>query len=51
MHSGPWELDTGLPHFVHSVLVPRLGVDLFGSMQQDADIANFYAELEAELEA
>ena len=29
----------GLPHGVHSVLVPRLGVDLFGSMQQDADIA------------
>lgn len=43
-------MDTGLTHFVQSVLMPRLvGVDLFGSMQQD--VANFYAELEAKLEA
>jgi hypothetical protein len=33
------------------VVMPRLDVDLVGSVLQEADIANFYAEFEAELEA
>ena len=33
------------------VVMPHLGKDLVGSMLQEADAANFYAEFEAELEA
>ena len=33
------------------VVMPQLGEDLVGSMLQEADAANFYAEFEAELEA
>lgn len=33
------------------VMMPHLDVDLVGSVLQEADIANIYAEFEAELEA
>ena len=33
------------------VVMPHLGEDLVGSMLQEADIANFFAEFEAELDA
>jgi hypothetical protein len=33
------------------VVMPRLGEDLVGSMLQEADIANFFSEFEAELDA
>ena len=33
------------------VVMPHLGEDLVGSMLQEADIANFFSEYEAELDA
>ena len=32
-------------------MMPRLDEDLIGSVLQEADVANFYSEFEAELDA
>ena len=41
-----WSLGGGAP-----VVMPHLGEDIIGSVLQEVDVANFYAEFETELNA